>query len=153
MLKGLTPYEAWHGHKPDVSHLREFGCNVWILNELKNRLKLHLRSHKMIFVGFDDGAKCIRYYNKATRCVKRSRKFKFNKNEEPHLDFTETPGLQAEGEKLDGPPLQTTPAEPETHQLNLRHRTIEFTDAPQGRRAPSRISKPSIIPSEPPDIT
>ena len=71
-LKGLTPYEAWHGHKPNVSHLREFGCDVWILDELKNRSKLHPRSHKMIFVGFDDGAKCIRYYDKGTRHVKRS---------------------------------------------------------------------------------
>ena len=66
VLKGLTPYEAWHGHKPDISRLREFGCNVWILNELKNRLKLHPRSHKMILIGFDDGAKCICYYDKAT---------------------------------------------------------------------------------------
>ena len=84
----------------------------------------------MIFVGFDDGAKCIRYYDKATRHVKRSRNFKFNENEEPHLEITEVPGLQAEGEKLDGPPSQTTPAEPETRKLNLRHRTVEFTDAP-----------------------
>jgi hypothetical protein len=26
-----TPYQAWHGHKPDVSHLREFGTPVWTL--------------------------------------------------------------------------------------------------------------------------
>jgi hypothetical protein len=25
-LKGVTPYEAWHGKKPDVSFLRTFGC-------------------------------------------------------------------------------------------------------------------------------
>jgi hypothetical protein len=107
----------------------------------------------MIFVWFDDGAKCIRYYDKATQHVKRSRNFKFNENEEPCIETVELPGLQDEGEKLESTPLQTTPAEPETRQLNLRHRTVEFTDAPQGRRAPSRINKPSIIPSEPPDIT
>ena len=104
----------WHGHKPNVSHLREFGCDVWILDELKNRSTLHPRSHKMIFVGFDDGAKCICYYDKATRRVKRSRNFKFNENEEPRLETMELPGLQVEGEKLESTPLQTTPAEPET---------------------------------------
>jgi hypothetical protein len=26
-----TPYQLWHGHKPDVSHLREFGVPIWIL--------------------------------------------------------------------------------------------------------------------------
>ena len=114
-LKGLTPYEAWHGHKPNVSHLREFGCDVWILNESKNRSKLHLRSHKMIFVGFDDGAKYIRYYDKGTQYVKRSRNLKFNENEEPHMETVELPGLQAEGEKLESTLLQTTPAEPKTH--------------------------------------
>jgi hypothetical protein len=25
-LNGMTPYEAWHGRKPTVSHLRVFGC-------------------------------------------------------------------------------------------------------------------------------
>jgi hypothetical protein len=25
-LNGMTPYEAWHGRKPAVSHLRVFGC-------------------------------------------------------------------------------------------------------------------------------
>ena len=107
----------------------------------------------MIFVGFDDGAKCIRYYDKATRRVKRSRNYKFNENEEPQdLELVEIPGLRAEGETLDSPPSQTIPKEPEVHQLNLRHRTVDFTNAPRGRRAPSHITKP-IIPSEPPDIT
>jgi len=30
-LPGTTPYEAWHGQKPDISHLREFGCPVYVL--------------------------------------------------------------------------------------------------------------------------
>ena len=68
------------------------------------------------------------------------------------MEIVELPSLQAEGEKLDDPPLQTTQAEPETRQLNLRHRTIEFMDAPKDQKAPSCI-KPSIIPSEPPDVT
>jgi hypothetical protein len=25
-LAGRTPYEAWHGRKPAVNHLRVFGC-------------------------------------------------------------------------------------------------------------------------------
>ena len=73
----------------------------------------------MIFVGFDDGAKCIHYYDKGTQRVKRSRNFKFNENEEPCMETMELPGLQAEGEKLESTPLQTTPAELETRQLNL----------------------------------
>ena len=65
-LKGMTPYEAWSGIKPDVSHLREFGSEVWILDEDKNRSKLAPKSKKIIFTGFEDGPKAVRYYDTAT---------------------------------------------------------------------------------------
>lgn len=26
VVKGMTPYEAWHGELPEVSFLRTFGC-------------------------------------------------------------------------------------------------------------------------------
>ena len=63
-LEGKTPYEAWFGKKPDVSHFQEFGCDVWVLDKTKNLSKLKPRSQKMIFVGFNDGSKSIWYYNK-----------------------------------------------------------------------------------------
>ena len=30
-LAKITPYQIWHGRKPNVAHLREFGAPVWIL--------------------------------------------------------------------------------------------------------------------------
>ena len=53
-LNGKTPSEAWTGNKSDVSHLREFGCDVWVLDENKNCSKLAPKSNKFIFVGFHD---------------------------------------------------------------------------------------------------
>ncbi len=26
LVSGITPFEAWHNYKPDVSHLRRWGC-------------------------------------------------------------------------------------------------------------------------------
>jgi len=98
-LKGKTPYEAWTGKKPDVSHFREFGCDVWVLDESKNRSKLAPKSKKMVFMGFMDGSKAVRYWDKTSRNVKVSRNVSFNDNEEPReLEVVEVPGLQAEGE-------------------------------------------------------
>jgi hypothetical protein len=75
-LPGTTPYEAWHGRKPDVSHLREFGCPVYVLLQgQKERLKLLPRSKQQIFVGYDDGSKSIKYYNPETRKVLTSRNY------------------------------------------------------------------------------
>ena len=28
-LEGMTPFESWSGHKPDVTHLRIFGSKDW----------------------------------------------------------------------------------------------------------------------------
>ncbi|TFK53313.1 hypothetical protein OE88DRAFT_1599236, partial [Heliocybe sulcata] len=30
-LVNSTPFEAYYGHKPDVSHLREIGCASFVL--------------------------------------------------------------------------------------------------------------------------
>ena len=59
-LKGKTPHEAWTGKKPNISHVREFGSDIWILDDFKNRSKLTPKSKKMIFVGFMEGSKAVR---------------------------------------------------------------------------------------------
>ncbi|KAF4622418.1 hypothetical protein D9613_009127 [Agrocybe pediades] len=104
-LDGSTPYEGWFGKKPDVSHLREFGCDVWILDEAK-KTKLHPRSKKMVFVGFNDGSKSVRYYDSQHRSIKTSRNFVFNENEE--AGEASIPGLRSEGEKDVTPDAQTS---------------------------------------------
>ena len=35
-LKGKTPFEAWHGRKPNVSFLRTFGCIGHVFFFLEN---------------------------------------------------------------------------------------------------------------------
>ena len=42
-LKGKTPYKAWIGKKLDVSFLREFRLEVWVLDESRNRSKLEAK--------------------------------------------------------------------------------------------------------------
>ena len=70
----------------------------------------------MIFVGFMDGSKSIRYYDAKTRSIKVSRNVAFNENQEPHEVniITSIPGLQAEGENYQVPASQTTPKIPST---------------------------------------
>ena len=59
----MTPHKAYTKRKPDVSHLREFGSDVWVLDESGTRSKLDPKSKKMIFMGFMYGPKAVRYYN------------------------------------------------------------------------------------------
>jgi hypothetical protein len=142
-LKDRTPFEAWTGTKPDVSHLREFGCDVWILDESKDRSKLQPKSQKMIFVGFQDGPKAIRYYDRTHRNIKVSRNFVFNENEEPKdpNKVTDLPGMQAEGEKNKVPSMQ--PSE-QPSQAEIQPETSNIRPI-----TPPNIQTTPVIPTAP----
>lgn len=62
-LNGVTPYEAWHGRKPNVHHLRTFGCTAHVKKLGPGQHKLADRSTPGIFVGYEEGAKAYRVYD------------------------------------------------------------------------------------------
>lgn len=52
-----TPYEMIYGSKPDISHIRVFGCTAYVKIPAAQRKKLDPKSVKGVFVGiFDDAA-------------------------------------------------------------------------------------------------
>ena len=69
-IPSATPYQKWHGRKPDVSHLHEFSAPVWILAQGQRVLcKMLLKSQCRAFVGYEEGLKSVKYYNTATKNV------------------------------------------------------------------------------------
>ena len=77
-ITNATPYQRWHGVKPDVSHLREFGTKVWILSEGQNiQRKILPKAVERTLVGFDDGARAVKYYSKETRKILTSRNYQY----------------------------------------------------------------------------
>jgi transposase InsO family protein len=54
-VKGQTPYEAWHGKKPSVQHLRTFGCTAHVKKLGPGQSKLADRSKQTVF--FEEKAK------------------------------------------------------------------------------------------------
>ena len=48
-----TPYELYKGKKPNISHLRSFGCKCFILNNGKHLIgKMDAKSDETIFMGY-----------------------------------------------------------------------------------------------------
>ncbi|WVZ70672.1 LOW QUALITY PROTEIN: hypothetical protein U9M48_019315 [Paspalum notatum var. saurae] len=76
-LNGKTPYEAWHGRKPAVSHLRVFGCLAFV-KELGHIGKLDDRSTPGVFIGYAEGSKAYRILNLGTRRVRTARDVVFD---------------------------------------------------------------------------
>ncbi|CAH9146107.1 unnamed protein product [Cuscuta epithymum] len=62
-LVGVTPYEAWHNRKPNVHHLRTFGCVAHVKRLGPNVDKLADRSILGVFTGYEEGAKAYRVYD------------------------------------------------------------------------------------------
>ena len=52
---GKTPFEMFHGRKPDLSHLHVFGCQSFVLNEV--RKKLDSKARKAILLGYSGNSK------------------------------------------------------------------------------------------------
>ena len=49
-MDGKTPYEAWMGHKPSVSHFRVFGSKAWARIPLEKRKALQPQRKESIMV-------------------------------------------------------------------------------------------------------
>ena len=56
-LKSVTPYEAWTQRKPDLRHLRIFGCKALVRIPATFRKKLYSKSKECLFVGYSDNTK------------------------------------------------------------------------------------------------
>ena len=72
-LQSITPYEAWHGTKPSVAHLRVFGCLAYALVPQQHRRKLDDKAVKCIFVGYSSESKGYRLYHPQTKRILVSR--------------------------------------------------------------------------------
>lgn len=75
-----TPYERWTGAKPDLSHLRVFGCLSYVYVDDTMRTKLAETSHRYAFVGYPPGTKGWKFYSLQTRRFIISRNAKFIEN-------------------------------------------------------------------------
>ena len=79
-FKGATPYERWHGVKPNVEHLRVFGCKVYAHVPAEKRKKLDQKAEKGVFVGYLEGSKGYKIYIPETQKFIRSRDVVFREN-------------------------------------------------------------------------
>jgi hypothetical protein len=77
-VDGMTLFEAWHGRKPVVHHLRAFGCIMYVQNMMPHLKKLEDCGRKMIFVDYESGSKAYRAYDPITKRVHVTHDMVFN---------------------------------------------------------------------------
>jgi hypothetical protein len=76
-LNDRTSYEAWHGCKLTVSHLRVFSCLAFG-KDLGHIGKLNDRSTTGVFIGYTEGSKAYCILDPGTQRVRTTRDVVFN---------------------------------------------------------------------------
>ena len=79
----MTPDEAFSGKKPNVEHLRIFGCPVYFHIPKDKRNKLEPSGKKGIFVGYNESPKAYRIYIPEQHKIEFSKDVTFNEK----MDF------------------------------------------------------------------
>ena len=79
-LDNMTPFEAWYGKKPNVNHLRVFGCSAYTHVPKDERKKLDPKAKKCIFLGYGTVRKGYRLYDNKTSKIVYSRDVVFNES-------------------------------------------------------------------------
>jgi hypothetical protein len=95
-VEGRTSYEAWHGKKPSVHHLRVFGCIAYMKITRPHLTKLDDRGLKTVFIGYEPGSKAYRLYDPVSGRVQVSRDVAFDENTFWHWDNPDTEEQGAE---------------------------------------------------------
>lgn len=75
--KLVTPHELFFRKKPDVQHLKEFGCRALVHIQKKLRNKLNTKAKDCIFIGYPQNQKGYRLLEKPSGKVIISRDVKF----------------------------------------------------------------------------
>ncbi len=74
----ITPYEAWYGVKPNVSHFIPFRCEADVHIPKADRKKLDARSEPCYFVSYCETQKAYRFWSKYSRKIITSRDVVFH---------------------------------------------------------------------------
>jgi transposase InsO family protein len=79
-LNNITPHEAWRGEKPDLSHLRVFGCRAYVYlhkGQRSSTSKLAARATPGTFVGYPTEAKAWLVWDPVGKKLHTSRDVRF----------------------------------------------------------------------------
>jgi hypothetical protein len=78
ILKDKNIEEVFSGIKPEVEHLRIFGCHVYIHVPKEKRTKMEPSGKKGVFVGYSENSKAYRIYIPGQRKIEVRRDVTFH---------------------------------------------------------------------------
>jgi hypothetical protein len=80
ILGKMTPEEAFTGRRPDVEHIRIFGCSTFSHVPSERRTKLDPTAQQGILIGYSEVSKAYQIYTPPLRKVVVSRDVRFEED-------------------------------------------------------------------------
>lgn len=119
-----TPYEMLYNKKPNVDHIRIFGCTAYAHVPKAFRQKLDSKANKMVLVGYSNESKAYRLLDPKTSKIVISRDVRFIE------DHHETPidGISEHVEDEEIDISEFLDSETETEDTNTTNEIIEATN-------------------------
>ena len=155
-LSGITPYEAFWGKTPDISHIHQFGQPCWVLVPENRRSKLDAKSERYIFTGISEHAAGYRYFVPGLRKILTSRNVIFPSTYAPALPHAlpapDAPRLEGEisstktepSSSASNSPTSTSPPEKEIPDLEtLKLNSSQELDISNTSSTSLDLSQPS----------
>jgi hypothetical protein len=90
---GKTPFELWHGRKPDYSILRVFGCRAYAHIGRDKRKSLESKTLPCLFLGYPEDYKGWKLYDPRAQRIVISRDIIWNEEEFPGTSRAVVPHL------------------------------------------------------------
>jgi transposase InsO family protein len=79
-LEFQTPFEVFNGYKPEVKHLRIFGCKSFAHIPKDDRRKLDAKSLECVFVGYCNDQKTYKLFHPSSHKIIASRDVVFHEH-------------------------------------------------------------------------
>ena len=158
-VASMTPQEAWSGRRPNIGHMRIFGCIAYALDLSPQRSKLDAKGTKCMLLGYWEGSKAYRLMCLETKKIIKSRDVTFVEEKQggtvtlemcpsgsiegPKVEVDKSPTIQVvskdDGDEDETPP---SPKEKTTPSSSLAPSDDEEGDASQEPRYPTRERRP-----------
>jgi hypothetical protein len=94
-VHGMIPEEKYNGRKPDLSHLKVFGCITYVHVTDELRTKLDPKVEKCVFIGYSLEQKGHRCYNHVTHEMRVSMDVVFDEMNSWYADVKDSIGADA----------------------------------------------------------
>jgi hypothetical protein len=94
-MHGMTSKEKYNGRKPNLSHLKVFGCIAYVHVPHELQTKLDLKAEKCVFIGYSYEQKGYKCYNPVTREMRVSRDVVFDEMSSWYADVKDYIGADA----------------------------------------------------------